>query len=329
MEDSRLSQILPNDIIQLLKRKSSRDPSSRFQAKLHVLLDFVTKNPATENQIGVAWVNDDEFRMNKRTLASVMGIKLNTLNVNLRDLKFQQQQHNKDGWTRWKCPGFTRSGFQITSPDHDPTIPKLRKSTPFKLPPTIYHGDAPFNLGFTNPESEIQFFQYTTNIWTEMGGRVGETLPSKHFINLAAERFKQQEQPLSNAIDVLKAIITPDNFNQEVIYYAQFARFMAQFGPERTLMLKIASLLMCSNNTGSWLVFGKSHNNDPCGFFDENEPNCLILKKGNVYSRVWNMPLIEPPRDYLFDEERNGYSSWDFYFEKHPVIDSTAMSMIF
>ena len=84
---------LPHDIQQILRRKSSRDPSSRFSTKLHILLNFVqnSNDKDMEEKVGCAWVTDEEFRLNKRIITNILGIKLNTLNVNLHALGFIQQ----------------------------------------------------------------------------------------------------------------------------------------------------------------------------------------------------------------------------------------------
>nr|1PP7_U Chain U, kDa initiator binding protein [Trichomonas vaginalis] len=114
---------LPPEIVAALKRKSSRDPNSRFPRKLHMLLTYLASNPQLEEEIGLSWISDTEFKMKKKNVALVMGIKLNTLNVNLRDLAFEQLQHDKGGWTQWKRSGFTRNSVfedptQNDSPMH-------------------------------------------------------------------------------------------------------------------------------------------------------------------------------------------------------------------
>jgi hypothetical protein len=63
--------------------------------------------------LGLAWVTDDEFRMHKLCVSRLMDIKLNTLNVNLRDLHFTMTDKEKNGWSRWKREGFSRTSVDV------------------------------------------------------------------------------------------------------------------------------------------------------------------------------------------------------------------------
>ncbi|OHT16337.1 39 kDa initiator binding protein [Tritrichomonas foetus] len=306
--------ILPLDIQSMLKRKSSRDPSSRFSAKLHILLSFVTAHPEMEDKVGCAWVTEEEFRLNKRVLVQVMGIKINTLNVNLHALGFNQQKHNKDGWTLWKKPGFTRTSQDFTDQPHMASV-KAGAMAPRNFQLNITLGP------IQNQEFET-FVQICKNIWTELLTSDDRPVQTPHFIDVAAQRFKQEEQPLDNARDVLRAIIAPSP-NQNVVTFAQFCKFMAMFGPEKTIMLKIASLLSSSNNSGQWLMFEPQtmNANTFYGAFSDNEPNCLVLNYRNKPVRIWNLPNVEamPNKRYIVDEENRYYSSWEEYFQYNPV----------
>ena len=105
-------------------------------------------------------------------------------------------------------------------------------------------------------------------------------------------------------------------------------KFLAMFGPDKTAMLKIASLLLCSNNNGNWLTFETP--TDPsqipmltgaplAGSFDIQEPNCLILRYPTVIKRIWNNPNVDAYGSYLTDERGNRYQSWDKVFEQAPI----------
>ena len=311
MESSDVLNYMPPEIQQLLKRKSSRDPTSRFATKLHVLLKYVTENPELEDRIGCSWLSDDEFRLNKKAICPVLGIKLNTLNVNLHQLGFEQQKHNKDGWTLWKKPGFTRESNElIESP-----------FTRYKTPPRI-------SLGNVDPADVEQFNQYAKKIWIDLTGIDDVLVPqnSERLINSAATMFKQDEQPFDNAVDVLKAIITPTP--QAQITFEHFAKFLAMFGPHGTIMLKIASLLNCSNNTGQWLVFAKNEvPNSLYGSFLDSEPNKLEIRlNGKVIISAWNLPLVDANRQYIRGENGLLYYSWDDFFQKNPVQHSFGLA---
>jgi hypothetical protein len=306
---------LPPDIKAMLRRKSSRDPNSRFTSKLATLLHYVTRFPASEEDIGIRWVDDVTFKMKKRVLISILGIKLNTLNVNLRDLKFVQQPNpSKDGWTYWKKDGFTQASALTYGEDsHAP-------EQPLRL--TSVQPAWPFSLGCVVPEALAQFFQTADLIWRELTGpALVQVIETQPFLQRAAYHFKQGGQHEENALEVLTAIIAPKK--SERITFEQFTRFLAMFGPEKTVMLKIASLLDCSHRTGQWLYFDTDGITLPAlaVSFDTQEPNCLIIRNNGNITRVWNVPLIEAneKNGYVYDEVGHTYGSWSEYFERHPV----------
>jgi hypothetical protein len=310
---------LPVHIREILKRKSSRDPSSRFPKKLHLLLSYVSDAPNLEDQVGLAWVTDDEFKMSKTTLASVMGIKLNTLNVNLRDLHFDQLQRDKDGWTRWKKAGFTRTTSGLEG--DDPPLPIA--SAPIPRPGLIGRNPSvPFTLGKLTSQQSEQFLGDAHNLWGSLF-QCSPTSPVSTDIAIekAAVRFRYHEQPLENAKDVIDAIIRPAS-NDSRLLFADFARFLAMFGPEKTIMLKIASLLTCSNASGKWLSFERDHSAArPVGFFDLAMPNCLVINHGDqTCEKVYNDPTaVAGTESYVIDDAGKAYKDWDDWFAKHPI----------
>ena len=301
----------------MLKRKSSRDPSSRFTSKLHALLNYVTQYPSLVNDIGLAWVDEETFKMNKHNLSKVMGIKLNTLNVNLRDLAFSQQQPNKDGWTHWKKKGFTKT---VLMPVADATTSFVSAAPPraaefWQPPPQPVHQ---IRLGQMQQHVIQAFYESVQRLWN----RIADPRTRTASIRRAAEALKQEGQELKNSIAVLKAIIACND--GETVVFEQVVKFLAMFGPERTAMLKIASLLRCSRRTGEWLRFDTPEfmpSTTPWAAFDDNEPNCLVIRKAGGVAKVWNLPLVDAGQEryYLVDENEQKYLSWDDYFDAHPV----------
>jgi hypothetical protein len=166
-----------------------------------------------------------------------------------------------------------------------------------------------------------QFFLQTSLIWRDVSNNANLPVDATWLIQRAAERFRQDGQPLQNAIDVLTAIVgtTPDGMTT----FHNFARFMAMFGPERTIMLKIASLLEASQKSGQWLYFNTEQPHFPpvYGSFDPATPNCLVLRKYDSVSRIWNFPTVDAAEgaQYLMDDLGTMYGSWVEYFAIHPV----------
>jgi hypothetical protein len=302
---------LPEEIQAILKRKSSRQPNTRFTAKLHVLLSFVQSHPDREDSVGCCWVSDDEFRINKRLLCDVMGIKANTLNVNLKDLGFLQRNSSRDGWTLWNHPSFSR-----LSPD--PT-PEARQSPA----PRISCWLLPFSLGRIPPDGVDRFRCAVLDLWSELGD---VAVPVGTFVRWAAGRLRQPEQPVGNAIDVVRAIV-PSTADGRITIEA-FARFLAMFGPAPTIMIKIAGLLTSSEKHGQWLSLqpvDPSVQPQLCGMFDDKEPNCLVIRPlGKPAVRVWNLPLVEACDPYLTDEGGRLWRGWEVYFKENPPSDPFA-----
>jgi hypothetical protein len=303
---------LPPDIQAMLKRKSSRDPNSRFTSKLATLLGYVSRVPSSEEDVGVSWVDEVTFKMKKRALIGILGIKVNTLNVNLRDLKFVQQANaGKDGWTYWQKEGFTRTSAVSLADD---------SASPAQLLTTI-KPSWPFNLGGLDADGVAQFFRTADGIWRELTGPATvQLMDANAFLQRAARYLKQEGQQEQNALDVLTAILAPKKLG--FVNFEQFARFVAMFGPDRTVMLKIASLLDCSQRTGQWLSFEAEGIPLPVtGSFDPQEPNCLVIRNHGIVTKVWNAPFVEAggKQGYVFDQAGQIYRSWTEYFEKHPL----------
>lgn len=311
MPDVDPMNILPFDLQNLLKRKSSRDPNSRFTSKLHLLLNYVSQNPDLESKIGCAWVSDEEFRINKPIFGEIMGIKVNTLNVNLKTLGFQQQKHNKNGWTLWRKEGFTRNSNEIIH-----AHPAAQKPKPFSIP---------FSIGQLTPDDFAKFHQICVQIWSQITGNVGDIpIQTDVFILKAADRFRQPQQPLDNAKEVLQAIIAPQ-VTQTTVTFAHLCKFLAMFGPAESAMMKIASLLTVSNDTGQWLAFDPESVSTSHGFFDERQPNRLVLNFPDSglpptgTKSVWNLPLVDFNYNYICDELGHTYPSWKDYFDRNPI----------
>ncbi|KAH0792883.1 39 kDa initiator binding protein [Histomonas meleagridis] len=302
---------LPPNIQNTIRRKSSRDPSSQFTTKLHVLLSFTSNNPTLEEEIGIGWITNNKFRMNKKTLVDIMGIKINTMNVNLKDLNFKQLQRDKEGWTQWSKEGFTKTNLEIPHPVNEKKPQPKKITYPFSI-------GVPFNV---SNDYVGEFFTNAQNLWEEIIGCQSLRFKADDFIYRTAVALKQNGQTLDNAESVLQALIAPYRADPEYIEMTDFIRFLAMFGPKKTAMLKIASLLEYSNNTGNWLFFSReTPHNSFYASFCEAMPNCLVLhKRGGIEFRLYNIPTIEAlAGDYIFDQNNTSYESWGDFFQKHP-----------
>ncbi|OHT11185.1 39 kDa initiator binding protein [Tritrichomonas foetus] len=324
-------EALPPDIQAMLKRKSSRDPISRFSNKLHMLLNFADKDLMKQEFIGAGWTEGNNFRINKKRLIQIMDIKLNTLNVNLKDLKFQQLHSDQSGWTLWCREGFTPNSTvdDIAEVKSD----KFAKNDKPLAP--VFTDDMQqsklavlkdITLGKCDSSQTQIYKKITISIWEELIDspiQKSSALPAE-FINLSAVRFRASHQKLENAKEILHRIFICADPSQLTII--DFAVFMARFGPEETLMQKVGSLLKSSNENNNWLRLTTAKNSLPnenssfYGFFDEIENNGFVLHRPDgTTSHLYNIVDTPATEAYLIDADGQKYNSWQDYFAKNPV----------
>ncbi|OHT07139.1 39 kDa initiator binding protein [Tritrichomonas foetus] len=330
MNPSDVVRMLPSNIQAILHRKSSRDPSSRFSRKLHALLSYVSANPEMEEQVGVSWLDDEIFQVCKKRLLEIMGIKLNTLNVNFHQLKFVQLQCDKQGWTRWRREGFTRREFNFGKSYNNNSHNNSQQDDIFSLQaPKDQLGGLPsssteekieLKIGHMTSDQIDILSQHVQQEWQEIAGIDKKSVDVNYFVSTISARYKENEQPTHNAFDVLKAIFAPQG--TDTVKFSDFYRFMAMFGPAKTVMLKIHSLLEVATAGTPWLYFGllpSADFDDFYGHFDENEPNCLVLHKNDgTTTQIWNLPLSTSDEQYVIDDNCVKYASWQQYFAEHP-----------
>jgi hypothetical protein len=279
-----------------------------------------------QEYVGAGWTDDNAFRINKKRLTAVMEIKHNTLNVNLKDLKFHQIEPEKNGWTVWDRPGFTRLSsldqlIDAKSDQDGDALVQTGIADDSQLAKLSMLRD--LTVGFVEP-AEVQLFKrFTLSIWEELiGSSVQCVVIPSDFLHLAAERFRASHQKLDNALKILNAIFVCADPTQLTLL--DFAKFLAKFGPEETLMQKLDSILKSSNQNHNWLKLSRPLLRDDrppiYGFFDEREHNCFVLRRaGRPDERLYNLMHVPATSEYLVDTDGRTYLSWQTYFEAHPL----------
>ena len=314
MESNEKIARLPLAVQKILQKKSSKHPGTRFTSKLSVLLSFVEANPHTEDEIGVAWVSETVFKMKKSVLAELMKIKINTLNVNLRDLDFRSVDSNKDGWTKWTKSGFTRSSLQHVPIEIENNKLNSHESShhdAFPNRPTISLGCFPNSLLYIFHHDSIALWQKIIH------PTLSNTL-FPDFVNSCAQYFKLPDQTFEEARSLIKFVL-PDKHQ---INFTHFQKFMSLFGPEKTVMDKLQSLLNTSKSYGTWLSFNSNQivsTKRFVGYIDSKDANAVVITKGGLTTKIWNLPLLDSSKDYLIDESCRLYHSWSDYFTEHPL----------
>jgi hypothetical protein len=321
---------LPLDVLTAIKRKSSRDPMSRFSNKLHLLLTHAGDDSDTQERIGAGWVTDTTFRLHKKRLGLVMELKQNSLNVNLKDLKFRQLQTGPDGWTVWDRGGFTRQSTCEDfvdgkgEKDGDRPIGSTVADDLQLIKLAMLQG---MSFGWTDSAAAHNFKRFTIAIWEELvpapAGKYFSSYSAVEFLAVAAERFRASRQKLENSVEILRVVLTGPASAQ--LSLLDFAKFMAKFGPEETLMQKIDSLLKSSNNNQNWLKISNRPVPAPpaCpiyGYFDQKEDNCFVIHRlGQAEERIYNVLDAAATDDFLVDANGQRFHSWQHYFQVNPI----------
>jgi hypothetical protein len=316
---------LPLDVQNILKRKSSSDPSDRFFYKLHVLLSYGAGDPEMAEEIGAVWYNDGlTFRLLKHRILGIMDAKINALNRNLK-ASFRQLREERRGWTQWVRDGFNRRGNVITagpSRYRAPGPDLLADERPVvKLTPKFTHlSDGDLKAAEAHVVEEWKALTESDVVLNSMA--------AYFLVSKAADRYRMPGQAYANAFRVLQAIIAPENVL--TVQFWNFYKFMGQFGPAGSIMLKIRDLLkvaMCGEHP--WLYLG--WHPDPCfcgsscAAFDEMDANGLKIHDCQVgVGRVWNLPNVLVREDFLVDDGGRRYGSWAKYFMEHPISGTTS-----
>ena len=115
-------------------------------------------------------------------------------------------------------------------------------------------GELSFNLGMLTAEMNAQFLDTAQQQWREIMGNNVTSLDTKLWVERVARQFKYEHQPDDNARDVISEIVTP-NGGPPRLTFSHFCSLLTLFEPPETIMLKITSLLTCSDESGNWVTF--------------------------------------------------------------------------
>ena len=326
---------LPDFVKEIINQRSSRNPGSRFSRKIHILLSYVETNPEMVDLVGLKWISDEHFRMNKKILKELLNIKENSLNVNLKKLDFIQTQSDKGGWTEWYKKDFNKIE---SNPFQNEIITISEDQFPRLLSPSVFQpanqnsilmlGDELYNkvshcsIGFIDEERKHNVIKQAIQIWQSIV-TIDHTdiIFGADFILQLAKRLQLEGQSFNNAVSVIKNILVTNE--KSGLAFLNFFKMYCAFGPDGSIMQKIASLLDIAAGENGWLYFGFPPSEikkvtDHFAYFDENEPNCLVLISGSSIFKVWNIPDIKHTDRYIYGEDGNYYSDWSSYIRTTP-----------
>ena len=174
-----------------LTLKHSHSSKTGFATVLWKFLEWAD-NEYRKANLGMAWVSNEEFLIDKKRFCSVTNTPLNTLNCKLRSFQFVQSRRRQNSISFYKCDLFHRNSTpedlkqidQRKNPNEDSQ--NIMPQAMF-LPLLVS-----VRLHTTKP-SEISYFKSESVIlWQEIIGRQSIwSIDRLEFINSAADRFCQ------------------------------------------------------------------------------------------------------------------------------------------
>lgn len=299
------SNEIPESILNFIRKRSNRTEQTRFPYKLFSLLQWVGRNQSKGENAGCGWVSDTEFFIDKQKVCQVMQVKLNTLNVNLKTLGFEQSRTRDKNITFYKNEGFTYDSNQAAS------FEKIRNSR--CKPESLLHLNIkavyltslePLQL-FMMPKKDIDAFKHeVVDIWTSI---VGLDLLFAVSLKSFLKSFEAQlESKHYFDVYILQQALAPRV--PEVLDIFDFAVFLARFGPFNTISLKLFQHHSAVNEIRPDLVYFTSpHNN----YFSDTFHNCFrfpLVQAGEYH--CYNLPLTNANGQFLIDEDEICYPSW-------------------
>jgi len=299
---------LPDDLLDYIRKRSNRNEQSRFPYKIWTVLSWVGDDQAKAEKAGCGWMNTNEFFINKRILCETLDVKINTLNVNLKTLGFQQTRNKSGELSYWKNSFFTRSSC-------DNNLERIRNSRCRPESLSVLNSRAVYlplldqiQL-FMMDEKNIHVFKrdvidhWETLVGSKLVFAITMSLFCKSFISSFDESvgYKPEFFPLQQ-------YLTPRTPN--VINIFDFAVFLARFGPYANIPVKIMEYqAILPDIRQDFFMF-----NSPTisSYFAMTYHNCFKFPLSpNGEYHCYNLPLVSSSSQYIVDEDGTVYKSWN------------------
>jgi hypothetical protein len=300
---------LPRDLVSAIQIRSNRNEESRFPYKLWRLLEWSDGNPTRAERVGCAWVDDTEFWIHKPKLHQTLGIRRNTLDVNLRHLGFAPTRRSTTAaLTFYRNDRFSRKA----SHEDIERIRNVRcKSEALQhldiravyLP--ILQSLQLFMMEATQmsqfKRDVIQEWQRLVNSKLVFGLGIGDFL-----VLLQGDLDANHPQGSAVRLNLAQAL-TPRNPNVCEIF--DFALFLARFGPYRTIPDKLYQFQTVANDLKNDL-YAFAWPSLP-SHFSPTFHNCFRFQLSPTGEyHCYNLPLVDSKSQFLVDEDGAVYQSW-------------------
>ncbi|EAX94761.1 hypothetical protein TVAG_346240 [Trichomonas vaginalis G3] len=300
---------IPDELINHLRKRSNRKEDSRFPYKVFALLKWVGYDQNRANLAGCGWVSDsqNEFYIHKPRLCEVLNVKLNTLNVNLKTLGFEQTR--KVGEHSY----FKNDIFSKNSSQQD--FERIRNSR--CKPDSLMHMNAKaayfpllehIQLFMMDEKAISMFKKEVIQKWEKLVGSplifaVSIPVFTKYLLNSIQDSLGYHDE--NNTIQQVLVGKTPN-----VVTIFDFAVFLARFGPFDNVPYKIMQYQQILHiiQPDYFMFTAPSLIN----YFSSTFHNCFSFKISQTGEyHCYNLPLISSSAAYLVDEDGVYYKSWE------------------
>lgn len=319
-----------------------------FPYKLWKCLQWTGNDKMKMENLGIGWVNDTEFWIEKQRFCNVIKMQLNTFNFKLRTCKFMQSRQRQNTKTYWKCDGFSQN-----STIEDLTKIDMRRSLDDNLPQVtelaiylpLLDSIGLFTSGAQN--LTLKFKSDAILLWADIiRNNTVWAVSSQDFLNAATQKFCDSFTGNSDAfsydtqqtefgqyiklnhMDLFQTARQMINYvlihpNPNLITLIDFCKFLARFGPEQCILEKIHQLLICSHTFADWFqpqeqVFDQ--NKMISGCFSNTFANAFVIKRmQGITMHLYNLPNANIRIGFLVDETCKKYLTWHSAFDTFNV----------
>ena len=297
-----IENFIPKQLLEKIRKRSNRNEESRFPHKLWALLNWVNEKPERSEICGCGWFDDEIFFLNKDIICNILDIKLNTFNVNLKTLGFEQAKPRKSGITYWKNPSFTKNSNieflqQIRNPFNQNSEFSILKPKIRAVYLTLLEK---LELYYLSNTEILCFKSYVINYWEIF-------FPNKFIFAVSYSLFcKVFEEKSIKQHDfyILRESLSLQT--QDVVSIMDFAVLLSRFGPFDSIIFKIAQFQQILNDLridyGTFRYISS--------FFSPTYHNCFKFSYTVGEYHCYNLPLVHSRSEYLVDEDHNRFNSW-------------------
>ena len=310
----RIFPELPSEIKSVVSHRASKNEETRFPHKLFKLLEWSGHHQNRQEIAGCGWISEDEFFLDKSFICHHFGIKLNTLNSNLKNLGFVQSRKRQNDRTFFKN---TSSTFKNVSQDHDlltirhdhDTVVALQRA--FNMPLL-----ADLELYGLSHDDVFQFKKNAILAWESIIGVMKFAIGISEFLKILQTQFLQMTD-----VEFVREALSPRV--PTVIDIFDFAVFLARFGPFENLIAKIGQYQQFFRFLRSDLSFWGSLS--PASFYGTSFNNGFSFKLEHVGEyHCYNLPLKTINQTFLVDEDNQYFSQWYHIYRIYPSLARTS-----